>query len=384
MDTDVLVAPVAEEIRRAATTVEAEGAISQSLMDRLVEVGLFSIYTPHEFGGLEMGLPDALRVVEEVSRHDGSTGWTVALGFANDFFACVLPAESAAQVLQSGSALIAGSPGFTTRAVSVDGGYRLAGQWSFCSGIRNATWVGVATPVFDGDEPRIGPTGPEMIFAFLPPADVEIVGTWDVTGLRGTGSHEIRIDDVFVATEMTGGIGAASGPLPARDSVLAKIPFMTALAVVQAPAVSLGIARRAVDEFHDLAAGKEGPVSGRLSEQAPAQVGLARAEALLGAARAYFYGAVDDLWQTVVCDRPVSLEQRSTARLAAMTAVENSCEAVDTVRRLAGATAIFARSPLERCWRDVHTAAQHVQVQDGRWETTGRVLFGLEPNSPFV
>jgi alkylation response protein AidB-like acyl-CoA dehydrogenase len=384
MKTQDLVGPVAEDILRMADQVEADRCLPQPLMDRLVEAGLFSIYTPRQFGGLELPLPEALRVVEEVSRLDGSTGWTVALGFANDLFTSVLPDESAARVLRNGSALIAGAPGFMVRAEPVEGGYCLTGQWPFCSGAPNATWLNVAAPIFDGDTPRMGAAGPEMILAFLPPSDVEIVDTWHVTGLRGTGSHDLRVQQVFVPAAMTGAFTMPAGPQPVRDSFLARIPFMTALGIAQSPAVCLGIARHAIDEFRELALHKEPPFAPKLSEQVQAQAGLARAEALLRSARCYWYENVERLWKTVTSGGEVSLDDRVAVRLASLTATENSLAAVDRLYRLAGSTAIFQSSLVERCWRDVHTAAQHVQVQDGRWETTGRVLFGLEPATPFV
>lgn len=384
MNPQDLVAPVADDILQMAAQAEAERCLPERLMGRLVDAGLFSIYTPSAFGGLELPLPVALTVVEEVSRLDGSTGWTVALGVANDLFTCVLPHESAARVLHNGSALIAGAPGFMVRAQAVPGGHRLTGQWSFCSGAPNATWMSVAAPVFDGDAPRMGESGPEMVFAFIPPGDVEIVDTWNVSGLRGTGSHDLRVQDVFVPSELSGPFAMPAGPRPARDSTVARIPFVTALCIAQSPSVCLGIARHAIEEFRELALSKERPFALRLSEQVQAQVGLARAEALLRSARSYWYQNVGDIWDAVSCGRELSLEDRTSVRLAALTAVENSVQAVDLTYRLAGSTAIFQTSPLERCWRDVHAAAQHVQVQDGRWESAGRVLFGLDPATPFV
>ncbi len=384
MNTHDLVGPVADDILRMADRVEAERCLPPSLMDRLMAAGLFSIYTPRQFGGLDLPLPEALHVVEEVSRLDGSTGWTVALGVANDLFTCVLPDESAARVLQNGSALIAGAPGFMVRAEPVEGGYSLTGQWSFCSGAPNATWMNVAAPIFDGDAPRMGATGPELVMAFLPPSDVEIVDTWHVTGLRGTGSHDLRVDKVFVPARMTGSIAIPAGPRPVRPSTLARFPFMTLIGIAQSPPVCLGIARRAIDEFRALALNKERPFAARLSEQVQAQEGLARAEALLRSARCYWYAEVEHLWTAVTQGAPLSPEDCTAARLASLTAVENSATAVDGLYRLAGSTAIFQSSPLERCWRDVHTAAQHLQVQYGRWETAGRVLFGLDPASPIV
>jgi alkylation response protein AidB-like acyl-CoA dehydrogenase len=349
-----------------------------------MDAGLFSIYTPRAFGGLELPLPEGLHVVEEVSRLDGSTGWTIALGIVNDALTSVLPEESAARVLRNGSALITAAPGFMVRAEPVAGGYRLTGQWSFCSGAPNATWVAVTPPIFDGDAPRMGATGPEMIAAFLPPEDVEIVDTWHVTGLRGTGSHDLCVQQVFVPAALTGPFGIPAGPRPVRDSKLARIPFMTLVCISQSPAVCLGIARHAIDEFRTLALQKERPFAPKLSEQVQAQVGLARAEALLRSARCFWYDNVERIWTTVMNGGEVPMEDRVNARLASLTVAENSLAVVDSLYRLAGSTAIFQSSPLERCWRDVHTAAQHAQVQDGRWETAGRVLFGLDPASPFI
>lgn len=111
---------------------------------------------------------------------------------------------------------------------------------------------------------------------------------------------------------------------------------------------------------------------------------LARAEALVRAARTYWYHELETLWETAVHERPISLEHRASQRIASLLATEHCVAAVDLLYRLADSSAIFQSSPLERCFRDVHTAAQHLQVQEGRWETTGRVLMGLDPGSPVL
>jgi alkylation response protein AidB-like acyl-CoA dehydrogenase len=159
---------------------------------------------------------------------------------------------------------------------------------------------------------------------------------------------------------------------------------MTALALAQSPAVCLGIARRALDEFREMALHKERPFAARLSEQVQAQAGLARAEALLRSARAFWYESVDALWDAASAGREISLEDRANVRMACLVAAESSAAAVDAIYRLAGSTSIFEAAGIERYWRDVHAAAQHMQVQDGRWETVGRVLFGLDPESPII
>lgn len=381
---EALVEPVADEIRSTAAQVEAERRIPKQLFERLMSAGLFSIYTPKQFGGLELPLPEALRVVEEVSRHDGSTGWTVALGVANSIFTSVLSDEAATRVLGNGSVLIAGAPAFGVRAVPLDGGYRLSGRWPFNSGAPNASWIGAAAPVFEGEAPRMTDGGPEMAFFFIPATDVQIIDTWHVTGLRGSGTQDLYLDDVFVASDMTGGFSMPAGPVAAREQKINRLPFFSLIGVVQAPPVCLGLARRAIEEFRHLAINKESAFGPRLSEQVQAQVGLARAEALVRSARSYWYQNVEAAWDSVVAGGSLSLDDRAGLRIACLVATENSMNAVDVLYRLAGSSAIFQSSPLERCWRDIHTAAQHVQVQDARWETAGRVLFGLEPGSPFL
>jgi len=385
---ETLVAPVADQIRKTAAEAEAMRRLPSDLMRLLKDVGLFSIYTPKQFGGLDLRVPDALRVVEEVARHDGSTAWVVALGLANGVFTSMLPEASVATLLGNGAALIPAAPAFGVRAAEVNGCYRLNGRWSYNSGAPNADWIAVPVTIFDEDQPRIGPTGAESIFAFVPPSAVEIIDTWYVTGLRATGTQDLRVDDVFVPDAMAGrAIMGPGGPVlhTVRDNTFARIPFMSIAGLAQVPPVVLGIARRAIEEFKLLAQTKQSAFGGpRLAEQVQAQTGLARAEALLRAARTYWYHEVETLWDAAVQNSPISLELRASQRIANLLVTEHCVTAVDLLYRLAGSTAIFQSSALERCFRDVHTAAQHLQVQEARWETTGRVLMGLAPGSPVL
>jgi indole-3-acetate monooxygenase len=379
-----MVAPVADEIRQFAAQAETTRRLPDELIHDLKRAGLFSLYTPREFGGLELPLPDALRVVEAVAQHDGSTGWTVALGIANALFTSALPEASAARIFADGPVLIAGAPAFGVRAQRVDGGYRITGRWSYNSGAPNADWVVAPAPIFDGDVPRMGPFGPEMVMCFVHPSDVEIIDTWYVTGLRASGTQDLYVEDLFVPDEMTGGFAMPDGPRALRESPITRIGFLTLFGIVQSPPVCLGLARRAIDEFKEIARSKQDMFGARLSEKVQAQTGLARAEALVGSARAYWYAEVRSIWDAVENKCELSLEQRARMRIASLMAVEQSVAAAELLYRLAGTSAIFQSAPLERCWRDVHTAAQHMQVQDSRWETAGRVLMGLDPGSPIL
>jgi alkylation response protein AidB-like acyl-CoA dehydrogenase len=383
-----LVAPVADLIRRTAPEAEAMRRLPNELMRQLKGAGLFSIYTPTPSGGLDLPLPDALSVVEEVARHDGSTGWTVALGLGNGAFTAMLSERSAATVLGNGAALIPAAPAFGVRAMQSDGGYRLSGRWSYNSGAPNADWIAVPVTIFDGDQPRMGAAGADAIFAFIEPSDAEIIDTWYVTGLRASGTQDLRVDDVFVADELAGrATMGPAGPIlhAVRDYPITRIPFMSLVGLAQVPPVALGLARRAIEEFKALAQTKVSAFGGpRLAEQVQAQVGLARAEALVRAARTSWYQQVQTLWDAALNECPIGLELRASQRIASLLTTEHCVAAVDLMYRLAGSSAIFQSSPLERCFRDVHTAAQHLQVQEGRWETSGRVLMGLEPGSPVL
>ena len=386
MNASERVGGVADAISRHADQAESERKLPDGLMSELHSAGLLSLYTPSEFGGMALPLPDALRVVEEVSRYDGSTGWVVSLGFANDLFTSVIDQGAAAQMFEDdGSALFAGSPGFNMRAVAVEGGFRVTGSWSFASGAPNATWLTAAVPIFDGDVPRLSPFGmPEMIMVFMKPDEATIVpGSWDVIGLRASGSFDLRVEDLFIPQARSGPF-SPMGLTTQRYCALARVPLFTVAAVMQSPPVCLGVAAHAIEAFQQLAASKERPPTPRMIEQVPVQVAVARAEAKLRSARSYFYEAVEDLWGTATSEQPITPALQANVRLAVMTAAENSLDVVDSLYRLAGSSSIFQSSPLERCFRDVHTAAQHLASQDARWETVGRVLLGLSPESLIV
>src|SRR5262249_15584022 len=195
---------------------------------------------------------------------------------------------------------------------------------------------------------------------------------------------DLYVEDLFVPDAMTGGFSMPDGPHALRQSAITRLPFLTLFGLTQSPPVCLGLARRILEEFRTIALGKLDMFGTRLSEKVQAQAGLARAEGLVGSARTHWYAAVEAAWEAAEHGCELSLEEQARLRIASLVAVEQSVAAADSLYRLAGTSAIFQSAPLERCWRDIHTAAQHVQVQDGRWETAGRVLLGLEPGSPLL
>lgn len=394
MSTGVAVAPEAARLVEAARDlgpaivgmrdeIERERRLPTGLFERLRDLGFFSLFLPRRYGGLELSLVDYVRVVEAVSRLDASVGWCVTIGGgAPAWLAAFLPEAVARRIFVEDRSLVAGFLGPIGRAVPAPGGYRVSGRWPFGSGIVHSTWIATGCTVMDGDAPRRGPDGaPETCILFLPTAEVEVIDTWHVGGLRGTGSHDYQVDNVFVP--------ASHAVSPGRDDpavlgALYSLPRHTVFGTTIA-AVPLGIARAALDAVRDMAAGKTSLASGAaLRDRAVVQAAIGRAEAQLRSARAFMFEACGEAWSAAANGMPVGLDQRVSARLAMAQVGEAAKAAVQTAYDIGGGTSVYDSCPLQRCFRDVHTASQHVQVQSAHFESTGRVLLGLEPGMPIL
>jgi alkylation response protein AidB-like acyl-CoA dehydrogenase len=263
----------------------------------------------------------------------------------------------------------------------VPGGYRLSGRWSQGSNILLAGWVHVGCHLYDGDQPRPGPDGqPVYLRCVLPASETKAIDTWRTTGMRGTGSHDFTITDVFIPDER---VHSASDVSPRLQPLYQFVGWTH----VAHAAVGLGIARAALDEFIGLAGGKRATwfaSEGRLAGRTTIQAKVAQAEALVGSGRAYVREATRDTWETVCRGERPSPEQRAIYRLAIAQAMANAVQAVDLMYSVGGASAIYAASRLDRCLRDVHTAAAHVWVAPDTYELAGRLLLGLDPGSTTI
>jgi alkylation response protein AidB-like acyl-CoA dehydrogenase len=206
---------------------------------------------------------------------------------------------------------------------------------------------------------------------FFPAADAEVIDTWDAAGLRGTGSHDYAVTDVFVPAERS----LSFREPPVESGPLYALPLI-AYGSLCVAAVPLGIARHAIDVLAELAGVKTSSASRTLlREHALGQRDLGRAEALVGAGRAYLYQTLDEAWQTVCAGRALSDQQRARLWLAGTHATTCAIEAVDLMFSAGGATAVYATSPLERCLR---TAAQHITVVPDNYLMAGQALLGLD------
>ncbi len=369
---------LAPVIRAHRDETERTRRTPPALVEALADAGLFKLWLPRALGGFEADPKTFVRVVEAVSAVDGATGWNLSIGAGYSVIAGYLRERVAREIFSTPRSIVAGQIGPQGKAVAVDGGYRISGRWGFGSGIQHSSWVVSGCLVFDGDAQRISSKGvPHRLLMMTPVSDVEIVDDWHVSGLRGTGSCDYVIEDVFVPEERTLVLFGRSH----QPGALFRLP--TALYSYPIAAVPLGIARSAIDGLIDVASSKQaGPLSASLRERPEAQLAVARAEALLGAARARLFETIDELWRGACAGEEVTLRQRVDVRSASVFAATACAEVVDMVWTACGATSIRETSVIERCFRDVHAATQHMVVSERLLEDAGRVLFGLAPRNP--
>ncbi|MBV8772880.1 MAG: acyl-CoA dehydrogenase family protein [Deltaproteobacteria bacterium] len=367
-------------IRANADETERGRRLAQPVVDALRSAGLFTMGLPASLGGTETTLLEAVRAIEQISYADGATGWNVMIAFDTGMWAGYLHQGPARDLIASVSQpILAGSinpPGRLTRTTR---GYRLSGRWRFGSGCQHADVFIVGAMLYEDDTPTAGTNGmPEMYQVVVPAADITILDTWRVTGLRGTGSHDFIVDNLFVPGHVVEQLNLA---VPLELGPLYACGIIPSFAVVKT-AVALGIARHAIEALKNLA--MEKTLAGQTSvmrERPAVQADLARAEACVRSARALLYESVGELWQEVVQRNQPSMEQRACLRLAAVDGVQRAIHAVDLMYNAAAASAIFESSPLERCFRDAHVIPAHIVVQSNVYEVAGRVLLGLSPGT---
>ena len=317
---------------------------------------------------MELPPGDGLRCAEQIARGDASAGWCVSIAITSSLLAAYLPVESRDELFGGGRGVAAGVFAPRGRGRPVDGGVVVSGRWAYCSGIGHSD-VLFAGCMIEGD--------PRPSVVALRRDDLEVRDTWHTLGLRATGSHDAVADEVFVPGGRV--FSLFDGPVLSRPLYRFPVFGFFALSI---GAAALGNARAAIDELVALAAGKVGLGSTRtLAQRSPTQASVAAAEASLRAARALYYEAIEAAWQAAEGDEPVSVALRNGLRLAATHAVRTSADVVRSMYDLGGGTAIYDDSPLQRRFRDAHTATAHFQVNEASRELPGRVLLG-QPADP--
>ncbi len=350
--------------RDLAPAIEIDRRLPDELVRALRVSGLLRAGAPSAVGAPEAPPAVILRCAEEVARGDASAGWSVSIAATSSLLGGWLSPEGLSEVFGDRLQVAAGVWAPRGSARRVDGGYRVSGRWAFCSGIRHSDFLFGGCMVQEEN----GNARPSVVA--IPVGELEILDTWHTGGLLGTGSHDALADDVFIPGHRTLWL---LDP-PTSDAALYRFPIFAFFALSIA-AAALGNARGAIEDLKALASEKVGIGSSRTLAQRPGTWSVvAQTEASLRAARALYYEAIEDAWSAAQSTEPVSVGIRTGLRLAATHAVRTAADVTLAMYDLGGGAAIYSLSPLQRRFRDAHTATAHFQVNPATWELTGRLL----------
>ncbi|MGP9723916.1 flavin-dependent monooxygenase [Corynebacterium sp. AOP40-9SA-29] len=347
------------------------GHVPKDYVNLLVEAGLYRAATPATFGGEPQPPAEFMRQIEQISAIDPSTGWVASFGSALTYFSA-LPRDTQEKLYaDSVDVVFAGGMFPMIEAEKVEGGWVANGTWFFASGCKGADILGIGL--------RGGPeTAGRPLTALVHPGDVEIIENWDVAGMKSTGSHNVRVTDLFIPEELT----FIRGGTPTIDEPITRYPALAYAAQVLA-VTALGAGRGALDYLRDTGSASASVTGGAAKGNRPVyKLGLAHAEADLRSARAFFYETTEAVWDKAISGEEITADDKAMLRIAASHAAQVGRKVVLTAFDLAGTGAIFNSHPLQRFVQDGLVPAQHAMLQENTFEAGGALLLGLEPTIP--
>ena len=359
--------------RDLATEFDAQRKLPVDIVERLRAAGVFRMNMPRSWGGPEMTSPEQVQIIEALSRADASVGWCAFIWCDSGIYSGYLEEGIARELYprldmaQSGWVYPAG------RADRVSGGYRVNARWIFGSGCNHCDMLAGGCTIFEDDAPRLNTLGrPEWRIMLAPRDSFRIEDTWFTTGLRGTGSNDYLAEDLFVPDEHSFSFfepARREGPLWRRpDTLLRKMS-----------GVPLGVARDAIDRAVQILEGKTDRITRQpYRELREVQQAVARAEAQLGAARAYVYQSLDAQWARLERGEPLSVKERADTFLARQNAFQTGRAVVQLMYDTIGGAAVYSSNPFDRPLRDMMTACQHIVAQEKTLASVGSLLLGAD------
>ncbi len=381
MDVVATTRSFADAINAAAPEMERECRMDPTLARNMASAGLFRQLVPEQYQGLEVHPQNFFDSLAAGAYYDGATGWCLMIGNTTGLLSGSLAPEWAQSIYgDHPDHVTVGVTAPIGRAEENSDGLTITGRWPFGSGSQIAQWICGGATVYDNGEPRKSERGiPETVLAFFPADEVTIhTDTWDTSGLRGTGSHDIEVSNAKVPE----GRWVVLGKKPRVDTPLYRFPTFGLLAL-GVSAVSIGIGERAIDEFIELAGAKTPTGSSRsLANRPIVQKDLAMAQAELASARALTREYIDAAWTQANESGRLTLETKSRLRMAAGNNAWSAVNVVDRLYHAAGGTSIYRKSRLQQCFRDVHVPTQHIMVAQPIFEVIGKVALGMEVNQP--
>lgn len=365
--------------------------VPRDMVVQFKRAGLYRAATPKRFGGDALPPADFLRIIERIAAVDGSAGWVASFGSANVYLAA-LPLETQALLYATGpDQVFAGGLFPVQPANTVEGGFEVNGTWKFASGCKGAEWLGVGIGLGIGSGAGSGSgiaakpgaaagasAKPRM--AVFKAEQLEIVENWDVVGMQGTGSHDLRAHKQFVADAWTFVRGSAA----VVDEPLYKYPTVAYAAQVLA-VVNLGLARAALNVLHQMSGGRKTTTGApQLVDRPYFRMGLAKAETKLRATQAFFYDTTETVWDSILAGDMPGPDQVNLLRLAATEAAQAGADIIQVAYRLAGIAAIYTQHPLQQYVRDAMVVTQHAFLGEGNYDAGGAVFAGGTPFPGYI
>ncbi len=345
-----------------------ERRLPDVVFNALADAGLFRLWLPETLGGPECSPFEFMTIVEAASVLDGSVGWLVGNGGGMSRVGGYLPEAVVCEWFADPRAFVVSATGAVGTAQRTDGGYLVTGRWPFGSGAHHATrFMGLASAkTAEGHEQ---PT----ICCYFNRTSVTIHDTWQVSGLRGTGSCDFEVCDAFVPSDHTHPVTDFQAAHPA---LLYRLPGRSAFSWTVST-VPLGIARGAISAFVELA-GRKTRSALLLRDREGVQATVGRAEALYGAARAFLHEAMAELMAATDSGGDRLVQAKVLLKVACAHAAESAVRIVDMLAADAGSAAIFESGTLERSVRDVHAAVKHIAMSPNNYIVAGRLRLGLD------
>lgn len=363
------------EIKERAQEIEDARRMPQDIADRMAKSGAFRTLLPSYLNGLELSPREFVEIVERFAIADASVGWCAMIASTTGITAAYMPKDVAAEIYSSPEVVTGGVFAPMGKANVEGDGYRVTGQWQWGSGSTHSSWLGGGCFIFENGEMRKTASGaPENRMMVFPKEDAELIDTWHVAGLAGTGSGDIAVKDIYVPKSRSVSLSTDD---PVADSPLYIFPVFSLLALGVC-AVALGNARGALNSFVELAQVKKNQGSSKtLAERQVIQAEYAKMEASLRSARAYLMDEIEQTWHIANTTGAIPLERRAALRLACTNMTRTSADITRTAYDLGGGAALFLKSDLQRRFRDAHGATQHIVTAPATYELVGRLELGL-------
>lgn len=367
---------LAPMVRACADEIDKTRELPRPLFEAIADAGLFLTAIPRKLGGAEIDLPTHVKVIEEIGKADASTAWAVNQNSIFAMFASRMqPAAVRAIWMDTPRSAVSNSPAPTGQAIVVPGGFRVTAKQGFSTGCRHASWVAAHSQIIENGKPRLRNGKPEIRYCIVPKAQAQLHDTWNVRGMRGTGTHTFEVKDVFIPEEHS--VIPGPGVPVVTGGVRYRIPQTLCFASGDA-VVALAVARSCLEAFFELAGSKEPRhLVGLLRDQPISQMTVGQAEAAIRSGRAFLMESVEAIWDDATHKDAVSLEARIALRLATTHAIHLAAKAVESIYTACGGSAIFDGVLIQRHFQDIHVITQHLQGRLAHYEMVGKHQLGL-------